>query len=1094
MFDRSTRLFLRYRDRGDTSALAAVFDRTAPELLRLALHLCRRLDDAEDLLQATFLAAIESAPRFDRSKKVMPWLTGILVNRARTGRRELRRAGDESGDLDAVAGPPLDPGELAADRELSQSARDALEELAEPFRQPMLLRFVHGMEPAEIALLLKRSPGTVRGQLHRGLERLRGSVPTAIATALAATSLATGRGLAAVRTAVLCEGASSCAAAAAGTTATLALTIAMTKKILFTSLAVACSIAIGWLAWPDAPRPPAPDVARENVVLEGADTASMATALGGKEAPPAPTVDPTSRTVAPLPESAATWPVAVVVVDGTTGEPLVDAAVALHGPRSMTLLDLQRAFADVAPVGSTGIPNGGPELRALRNLPVEVLAGGKACDLLVPPADDAEPLLRATTNNAGRCDLQAPATGAFLVVRCAGFGKGQRLLDEAPTDDLKVTLWPARYFSGVVRTAENEVPAAPLRLALHGDQQVWFVDTDEQGGFRAEVTADFLEVRCVTPGWSTSRHYRKPNSELKWIGSRQFRVGADAEVYVAPYSATQLHVTDATTGKPIEVFGVIASDDNGYPKRCGQFVAPGGWLALETASEVQFVLDQPEMASYRAMRAATLIVFAESHQPVVLHDVPLLGEDSKTIEVALPRGEVGAFAGKVTRGSEPVANARVQLRPLPRFQWDSGDSMVIATQKCAEQGEFSLIAPPGDYVCEVFVDGKCELQQQIVLPTAGPVSLDLAASVFVDVLVVDPRGVPVADHNAVVQAGVGQRGVGRTGSDGHVVFGPFPAGQLHAQAPREATKGSWISGVEVEFTAEAGTKPTITLRLPPNERVRPVLMFDGPGPVDGFAGFTATASFGGDAKPVPVGESGAVPIELVPGEGRLRVEAPGGRRWSFKIPSDAPEGHVLPLRWQGLAYAGTAVNELGQPIANTRLDAYPMQPGPQVSVQTAIDGTFRLDGLEPCRYRLSIAVRPPRSQDRLFPRQQWLPLAPPATEPQQLRLQLYRADNDVLRGLEEFAVVGRLVNASGAPIPEAIASVSTVIEQEGGVLEIWPRPAWRHTNADGTFRMMIVRGTRYRAQFSAKLGAPPIKQQVVLPKDQDEVHHEFVLR
>lgn len=63
--------------------------------------------------------------------------------------------------------------------------------------------------------------------------------------------------------------------------------------------------------------------------------------------------------------------------------------------------------------------------------------------------------------------------------------------------------------------------------------------------------------------------------------------------------------------------------------------------------------------------------------------------------------------------------------------------MVIGTKACDEDGRFSLTAPPGDYVCEVFVDGQCELQFQIVLPTAGPVVLDLGTSVFVDVLVVD---------------------------------------------------------------------------------------------------------------------------------------------------------------------------------------------------------------------------------------------------------------------------------------------------------------------------------------------------------------------
>lgn len=78
---------------------------------------------------------------------------------------------------------------------------------------------------------------------------------------------------------------------------------------------------------------------------------------------------------------------------------------------------------------------------------------------------------------------------------------------------------------------------------------------------------------------------------------------------------------------------------------------------------MQFVLDQPEMASYRAMRSATLTVFVEGHQSVVLYDVRLVGDDPTTIEVALQPGDVGAFAGKVIRGSELVVAARVTVAP-----------------------------------------------------------------------------------------------------------------------------------------------------------------------------------------------------------------------------------------------------------------------------------------------------------------------------------------------------------------------------------------------------------------------------------------------
>lgn len=1092
MFDRTTRLFLRYRDRGDAAALAAVFDRTAPELLRLALHLCRDLGDAEDLLQATFLAAIESAPRFERGKKVMPWLTGILVNRAHGERRRRRRADDAADEPDSLPGPTQQPHELAAGRELGARARTALDTLDEPFRQVLLLRFVHGMEPAEIALLLRRSPGTVRGQLHRGLQRLRGKLPTAVATALAATVVCTGRGLAAVRAAVLAEGARSAVATAAAGTAVLTTTLAM-KKLLFTALALACTIALGVWAWPDAPGAPTPDEARESAV---AQTGTATRPPGTPDAALAATTaaaSVTERTTAPLPDDATAWPIAIVVVDGTTGTPLADTSVELHGPRTMTLLELQREFGDAAPAGWTGVPTGGPELRALRDLPAEVVAGGEARALLVPPTDGASPLLRGTTNAEGRCETRAPASGTFVVVRHEGYGVGRLLLDEQPTDDLRIALWPARVFAGVVRTVEGDIPPVPLRLRLCDDLQAWYAQTDAQGRFRAEVSAESIEVQCATPGWTTARDYRKPDSKVPWIGKRQFRVGEEVLVHVAPYGATWLHVTDAATGQPIELFQLIATDTSGYPRRCGQFLAPGGRLALDAPGEAQSVLDQPEMASYRTMRAATLTVFAQGHAPRTLRDVPLVGDAPKTIEVALERGALDAFAGQVTRGGETVPGARVQLRPLPPLQWDAGERMVLATQRCDERGAFALAAPPGEYVCEVFADDRCELQQQVTVPTPGAVTLDLGACVWVDVVVVDANGKPVANHNAMVGAGIGQRGIGRTGSDGHVVFGPFPPGPLRARAPQEATEYSWTAAVEVEFAAAAGERPTITLQLGSVERVRPVLAFDGPAPAGGFAGFTARNSYGKNMDPVPVGEGGEVPIPLLPGKERLIVDAPGGRSWTFPLPDGARDGHVLQLRWSGLAYVGTAVDEAGAPIAGCQIEAWPTQPGPTVRVQTAADGSFRLDGLEPCIYRLSIPDRPKRSQRALFPRQFWLAQAPPALDPPRLGLTLHRADGDLLRGLSEQQLIGRVVDAAGNPVGECIAGVSTLIPQDGGVLEVAPRPAWVRTDTAGGFTLQVVRGGAHCAQFSRKIGEMPTRQDVALPP-QDEVHHEFVLR
>ncbi|HVG94849.1 MAG TPA: sigma factor, partial [Planctomycetota bacterium] len=79
MFRRSLEhLFVRFRRTADIAALSEVFDRTAAELLKVALHMAADPADAEDLVQKTFLSAIESADSFDAGKRLVPWLLGIL--------------------------------------------------------------------------------------------------------------------------------------------------------------------------------------------------------------------------------------------------------------------------------------------------------------------------------------------------------------------------------------------------------------------------------------------------------------------------------------------------------------------------------------------------------------------------------------------------------------------------------------------------------------------------------------------------------------------------------------------------------------------------------------------------------------------------------------------------------------------------------------------------------------------------------------------------------------------------------------------------------------------------------------------------------
>ena len=79
-------LFAKFQRTRDPAALGRVYDLVARELLHVALHLTGRPAEAEDALQATFLAAIERAERYDPARPLRPWLLGILANQVRLAR------------------------------------------------------------------------------------------------------------------------------------------------------------------------------------------------------------------------------------------------------------------------------------------------------------------------------------------------------------------------------------------------------------------------------------------------------------------------------------------------------------------------------------------------------------------------------------------------------------------------------------------------------------------------------------------------------------------------------------------------------------------------------------------------------------------------------------------------------------------------------------------------------------------------------------------------------------------------------------------------------------------------------------------------
>ncbi|QDV09208.1 ECF RNA polymerase sigma factor SigW [Planctomycetes bacterium Poly30] len=202
MKDRATRLFLRYVRRADGRAIGRLFDLVGPELLALARHLAPDIASAEDLVQATFLVALEGADRFDRSREVRPWLFGILTREAARGRRDAGRRRARESSLRVEDAAVVSVIEEVSD--VAEAVEFALQRLPERYRAVLQPFLMSGLTAPEIALQLPEAPssGTVRVQIARGLERLRKLLPSDMALAVAAGS-ALPRGHAAVREVVV---------------------------------------------------------------------------------------------------------------------------------------------------------------------------------------------------------------------------------------------------------------------------------------------------------------------------------------------------------------------------------------------------------------------------------------------------------------------------------------------------------------------------------------------------------------------------------------------------------------------------------------------------------------------------------------------------------------------------------------------------------------------------------------------------------------------------------------------------------------------------------------------------------------------------
>jgi RNA polymerase sigma-70 factor (ECF subfamily) len=179
---------------GDAAAFEALVDRHGGPLLRLARSFVKVPAVAEEVVQDTWLAALDGLAGFEGRSSLRTWLFRILANKARTRAvREGRSVpwsslgpGDDGPSVDpdcfqpdghwkqAITGwTEEDPERLALGAETRAAIEAAIGALPENQRAVITLRDVEGVEAEEACAILGLSEANQRVLLHRARTRVR---------------------------------------------------------------------------------------------------------------------------------------------------------------------------------------------------------------------------------------------------------------------------------------------------------------------------------------------------------------------------------------------------------------------------------------------------------------------------------------------------------------------------------------------------------------------------------------------------------------------------------------------------------------------------------------------------------------------------------------------------------------------------------------------------------------------------------------------------------------------------------------------------------------------------------------------------------
>jgi RNA polymerase sigma-70 factor (ECF subfamily) len=165
---------------GNEAAIEMFVRQYETGVFRLALSIVGDQAEANEITQETFIAALRSLPAYEERKSLKAWLYTIALNQSRSHLRKRKTIERLRTTLNSIFRVETQ-GQVLLEESVIQNDKEAeiwnaLNQLDEPFRTVVVLRYFHELPISEISEILSVNEGTIHSRLHTARERLRNAL------------------------------------------------------------------------------------------------------------------------------------------------------------------------------------------------------------------------------------------------------------------------------------------------------------------------------------------------------------------------------------------------------------------------------------------------------------------------------------------------------------------------------------------------------------------------------------------------------------------------------------------------------------------------------------------------------------------------------------------------------------------------------------------------------------------------------------------------------------------------------------------------------------------------------------------------------